>query len=30
MSKPNPLRFAGALGTYVFGLGLCIAIFQQL
>lgn len=29
MAKPNPIRFVGALGTYVFGLGLCFALFQQ-
>ncbi len=29
MAKPNPARFLGALGTYIFGLGLCLALFQQ-
>jgi uncharacterized membrane protein YecN with MAPEG domain len=29
MAKPNPMRFIGAGGTYVFGLGLCAALFQQ-
>lgn len=29
LAKPNPMRFVGAVGTYIFGLGLCIAIFQQ-
>lgn len=29
MGKPNPMRFIGACGTYIFGLGLCLAIFQQ-
>lgn len=29
MAKPNPMRFAGAVGTYVFGFGLCWAIFKQ-
>ena len=29
MDKPNPMRFIGACGTYLFGLGLCLAIFQQ-
>ncbi len=26
--KPNPLRFVGALGTYVGGLTLCVAAFM--
>lgn len=29
MAKPNPVRFIGAVGTYIFGLGLCVALFQQ-
>ncbi|MFQ3199752.1 MAG: putative membrane protein YecN with MAPEG domain [Zhongshania sp.] len=29
MAKPNPMRFIGAVGTYIFGLGLCFALFQQ-
>ncbi len=29
MAKPNPIRFVGALGTYIFGLGLCVALFMQ-
>lgn len=29
MAKPNPMRFIGAVGTYIFGLGLCVAILQQ-
>ena len=28
MAKPNLMRFIGAVGTYVFGIGLCIALFQ--
>lgn len=27
MDRPNPMRFVGALGTYVTGLGLCGALF---
>ncbi|MGF6548713.1 MAPEG family protein [Paraburkholderia youngii] len=27
MSKPNPARAVGALGTYAFGVALCIALF---
>jgi len=30
MARPNPMRFIGAVGTYVFGLGLCFAILQTL
>ena len=30
MAKPHPLRFVGALGTYVFGLGLCGALIRSL
>ena len=26
MQKPNPARAIGALGTYVFGVGLCVAL----
>ena len=26
MAKPNPMRFVGALGTYVCGLALCVAL----
>ena len=29
MAKPNPMRFIGAVGTYIFGLGLCYALFLQ-
>jgi hypothetical protein len=29
LAKPNPMRFIGALGTYVTGLGLCIAVLLQ-
>ncbi|CAA0103946.1 Uncharacterised protein [Zhongshania aliphaticivorans] len=28
MSRPNPLRQIGAMGTYVFGLALCIAVLM--
>lgn len=28
LAKPHPLRFAGALGTYLGGLALCIAAFR--
>ena len=27
LDKPHPLRFAGALGTYVCGVALCVAVF---
>jgi len=27
LDKPNPLRFIGALGTYVGVLALCVALF---
>jgi len=30
MAKPNPLRFAGAAGTYMAGLALCIAMLRTL
>jgi uncharacterized membrane protein YecN with MAPEG domain len=30
MEKPHPLRFIGALGTYVFGLALCGALLRSL
>ncbi|MEH6548692.1 MAG: MAPEG family protein [Pseudomonadales bacterium] len=29
VAKPNPMRFIGALGTYISGFGLCIALFLQ-
>lgn len=29
MGKPNPLRLIGALGTYVTGFGLCIALLMK-
>ncbi|MFT5577825.1 MAG: putative membrane protein YecN with MAPEG domain [Paraglaciecola psychrophila] len=29
MAKPNPLRFIGAMGTYLAGFGLCFALFLQ-
>jgi uncharacterized membrane protein YecN with MAPEG domain len=29
MAKPNPMRFVGALGTYLTGFALCIAVFLQ-
>ena len=29
MAKPNPMRFVGAVGTYVFGVGLCVALFER-
>ena len=29
MDKPNPLRFLGALGTYLSGLALVVALFFQ-
>jgi len=29
MAKPNPLRFIGAMGTYLAGFGLCFALFMQ-
>ena len=28
MSKPNPARFVGALGTYAFGAALCVALLS--
>jgi uncharacterized membrane protein YecN with MAPEG domain len=28
LAKPNPLRFVGALGTYVTGVALCVAAFM--
>jgi len=28
MSQPNPLRFIGALGTYLFGAALCFALIR--
>lgn len=30
LEAPNPFRFAGALGTYVFGVGLCLALLARL
>ncbi len=30
LEKPHPLRFLGALGTYVFGLGLCGSLLRSL
>jgi uncharacterized membrane protein YecN with MAPEG domain len=30
LAKPHPLRFAGALGTYLFGLGLCLLLLASL
>lgn len=30
LAKPHPLRFAGALGTYVFGLTLCFLLLASL
>lgn len=29
MAKPNPMRFIGALGTYLSGFGLCTALLLQ-
>ena len=29
MADPNPMRFVGALGTYVFGFGLVVALVMQ-
>jgi uncharacterized membrane protein YecN with MAPEG domain len=29
MDKPHPMRFVGALGTYLTGFGLCIAVLLQ-
>ena len=29
LEKVNPVRFLGALGTYLFGLGLCGALFRS-
>ena len=28
LDKPNPLRFIGALGTYIGGIVLCVAVFM--
>jgi uncharacterized membrane protein YecN with MAPEG domain len=28
MTRPNPMRFAGALGTYFFGAALCFALVR--
>ncbi len=30
LDKPHPLRFGGALGTYVFGLSLCASLLRSL
>ena len=30
LEKPHPLRFVGALGTYLFGFGLCGALLRSL
>ena len=30
LAKPHPLRFAGALGTYLFGLGLCGSLLRSI
>ena len=30
LEKPHPLRFIGALGTYVFGLALCGSLLRSL
>ena len=30
MARPNPVRFTGALGTYVAGLMLCLAVVRTL
>ncbi len=29
LARPNPMRFVGALGTYLTGFGLCVALFLQ-
>lgn len=29
MAKPNPMRFLGALGTYLFGTALCVALIMK-
>ncbi len=29
LAKPSPMRFVGALGTYLAGFGLCIALLLQ-
>jgi len=29
MARPNPIRFVGAVGTYIFGFGLCFALLSQ-
>jgi len=28
MAKPNPARFVGAIGTYIFGAALCVALLN--
>lgn len=30
LARPHPLRFIGALGTYIFGLVLCVALLLSL
>jgi uncharacterized membrane protein YecN with MAPEG domain len=30
LARPHPLRFVGALGTYVFGFALCVALLLSL
>ncbi|MBW2290166.1 MAG: hypothetical protein JRG90_20420 [Deltaproteobacteria bacterium] len=30
LEKPHPLRFVGALGTYLAGFGLCAALLSSL
>ena len=30
LAKPHPLRFIGAVGTYLTGIALCIAVFMSL
>ena len=30
MARPHPLRFIGAMGTYVSGIGLCVALLLKL
>ena len=29
LARPNPMRLVGALGTYLTGIGLCVALFLQ-
>jgi hypothetical protein len=28
LAKPNPMRFIGAVGTYIGGIALCVAAFM--